>query len=138
MINIDATFYVQLINFIIALIVFNYLLVKPIREIIKKRAGVMGDLLTETEKFSEAAEAKMKNYEEALAEARKAGAEERVARKDEAVAEEKKILDAAMAEAQQTMKAARSEIADQTKTAMDSLKGQVESLADKAAAQILK
>lgn len=137
MINLDITMVVQFINFVITLVVLNILLVKPIREIIKKRAGVMADLVSDTERFTQSAEEKLKNYEAALDEARKAGTAERLRYKDEGQAQEKEIVSAASAQAHEALTAARSEIDSQSRTAMDSLKGQVDSLADKAVAKIL-
>lgn len=137
MINIDITLLVQFINFVITLFVLNILLVRPIRDILKKRAGAMADLVGETERFSQSAEEKLKNYEAALDEARKAGTAERLRYKDEGLAKEKEIMSAANAKAQEGLAAARSEIESQSQTAMKSLKGQVDKLAKKAVAKIL-
>lgn len=137
MIEIDITLVVQFINFVITLVVLNIILVRPIREIIKKRAGVMADLVGETERFTQTADEKLKNYEAALDEARKAGTSERLRYKDEGQSEEKEIVTAASTQAQQQLAQARSEIESQSKTAMDTLKSQVDSLADKAVAKIL-
>lgn len=137
MINIDITLLVQFINFVITLVVLNILLVRPIREIIKKRTGVMADLVSSTERFTQTADEKLKNYEAALDEARKAGTSERLRFKDEGQNQEKEIIAQASTKAQQQLSQARSEIDSQSKTAMDSLKSQVGSLADKAVAKIL-
>jgi len=137
MIEIDITLVVQFINFVITLVVLNILLVRPIREIIKKRTGVMADLVGSAERFTQTADEKLKNYEAALDEARKAGTAERLRFKDEGQSEEKAIIAKASASAQEQLTQARSEIDSQSKTAMESLKSQVDSLADKAVAKIL-
>ncbi len=137
MINLDITLFVQFINFVITLVVLNILLIKPIREVIKKRTGVMAGLVGETERFTQSAAEKLKNYEAALEEARKAGTEERLRFKAEAQTEEQKLIGAAGAEAQKKLAAARGEIETQSKDAMESLKGQVGALADKAVDKIL-
>ena len=137
MISLDITVLVQFINFIITLVVLNILLVRPIREVIKKRTGVMSGLMNETERFTQTAAEKLKNYQAALDEARKAGTTERLRFKDEALAEEKKLVSAAGADAQKTLSTARSEITAQSQEAMTSLKGQVPALAKKAVAKIL-
>lgn len=137
MINLDITLLVQFVNFIIVLVVLNILLVRPIREIIKKRAGVMDTLLSETETFTQSADEKLKNYEAALDEARKAGTAERLRFKDEGLEEEKKLVGAATQEAQESLASARGEIASQSDTAMSELKGKVDAMAEKAVAKVL-
>ena len=137
MIDIDVTFFFQLVNFLITLVVLNFLLVKPIRGIIQKRKEHMDAVLVESENFATQAEDKLKNYEAALSEARTAGTEERMKMKDEGVAEEQAIVGAATAEAQEVLQNARKDVADQVKAAMDSLKGQVDTFADKAVGKVL-
>ena len=137
MIDIDITIVVQLVNFIVTLFVLNFLLIRPIRGIIKQRAEAMSGMISEAENFTQNAEEKLKKYEAALAEARAAGVEERIRFKDEAVAEEKSILETAGKEAQDSLGAARTEISAQAKSALEGLKGQVGPLAQKAADKIL-
>jgi len=137
MINIDLTAVIQLINFLVSLAFLNYLLIKPIREIIGKRNKTMSSLLEEAEGFASKAETKMADYEKALAAARAAGADERIKLKGEASAAEKQLLEAAQQEASVALKAAREDVKAQTQTAMDSLRGQVDGLAQKAVAKIL-
>mgnify|MGYP001548089512 CR=1 FL=1 len=137
MINIDVTFFFQLVNFLIILILLNWVLIKPIREIIKKRQDHMDGMLVEAESFASDAEEKLKNYEAALAEARAAGTEERMKMKDKGVAEEQAIVGAATAEAQEVLQSARKDVTDQVKAAMDTLKGQVDAFADKAVGKVL-
>jgi len=137
MIEIDATFWVQLVNFIVSLIFLNFMLIKPIRGIIKKRSDSISSTLNETDSFANAAEAKIKNYEKALADARKQGAEQRMTLKDQGLKEEKHLVDSAGKGAQDALTAARSEIAKQVKVAMDSLKAQADALAQKAVGKVL-
>ncbi len=137
MINPDVTFFVQLINFIIILILLNLILIKPIRNIIKKRKETVSGMVGETESFVDSAEAKLKHYQEALAEAHKAGTQTRNALKDEAASEEKALVEGASKQAQQTIESARADVAQQAKAAMDTLKSQVSQLAEQAASRIL-
>lgn len=137
MIDLDLTFFFQLANFIGTLIVLNFLLIKPIRTIVKQRAGVVSGLLGDVDAFTKDAEGKLKNYEAALSEARIAGTNERLKLKSEATAEEKKLLDAATKQAQERLVAARAETAGQVKAAFEQLKASVGAMADKAAAKVL-
>ncbi len=137
MIDLNISFVIQLINFMITLFVLNAILVKPIREIIKKRADTMAQALSEAERFSEDAEAKIKNYEHALVEARANATAERNAKKEEGEQQEKSIMAEASADAQKTMQEARKEVAEQVDSALAGLKGQVDQLAQKAADRVL-
>lgn len=137
MIDLNYTFFVQFVNFIITLFVLNYLLVSPIREIIKKRKDMMGGLVGDTEKFTAAADEKLANYKKALDEARMQGADKRTSMKDEGAAEEKAILSAANQEAAETLKAERKAVDAEVESAMAGLKGQIDGLADKAVAKVL-
>ncbi len=137
MIDLDLTLVVQFINFLIVLVVLNYLLVKPIREIIKTRAESMAKTVEKTEQFTASATDKLKNYEVALAEARAAGTEARLRQKDEGLAEEKKLIEAATRESHDSLAAARKEIEAQSKGAIESLAAQVDDMAAKAVAKIL-
>ncbi|MFR8277100.1 MAG: ATP synthase F0 subunit B [Desulfovibrio fairfieldensis] len=57
MLDLNITLVFQLVNFFIAIFVLNILLIRPIREIIKKRNGVMDNLAGEADSFeSQAAE----------------------------------------------------------------------------------
>jgi F-type H+-transporting ATPase subunit b len=137
MINLDMTLVIQLINFLITLFVLNFLLVKPIRAKIRERAESIDAMTSEVEKFNEQAEGKLANYEEALAEARKAGTNERIKMKEAGEAEQDKIIADAQETAQADLGKARSEIESQTKAALETLRSQVDAMAAKAADKVL-
>lgn len=133
----DITFVIQAVNFLVALAIVYFMIIKPILGIIDKRNEHLAGMLADAESFSESAESKIKSYEAALLEARAAGTDERNKFKDEGVAEEKKLVEAAHKDAADTMAQARDTIAGEVKTAMESLKGQVDSLADKLTVKVL-
>lgn len=137
MIDLDYSFFIQLVNFIITLVILNLLLIDPIRKIIKKRQELMAEKLGRIEQFNGQADAKVKDYQAALDVARKQGIEVRKVKKDEGTAGEHKILSAAGEEAAATMKAARAEVASQATSARQKLVGEVEKYAQLATAKIL-
>ena len=51
MLDRNITLVFQLVNFFIALYVLNLLLIRPIREIIRKRKAVMDDMSGESESY---------------------------------------------------------------------------------------
>ena len=133
----DKTLLIQAVNFIVTIFVLNVLLIKPIREIIKKRKGLMADQLEKIESFNSSAEGKVADYEAQLTTARKEAGDIRNAMKDTATAEEQKLLSAAGAEASSTIQAARAEIKTQVRGAMDQLTKDVDKFAEAATGKIL-
>lgn len=137
MIDLNITMLFQLVNFLVTLVVLNALLIRPVREIIKQRQGKMAGLLGESEQFSGQAEAKIKNYEAILAQARSEAASERELARAAGQAREHDIVLAANKEAQDYLLKARADVSAQVATAMDSLRSQVGALAAKATAKVL-
>ncbi|WP_027177735.1 ATP synthase F0 subunit B [Maridesulfovibrio bastinii] len=137
MIDLDYSFLIQLANFLITLMVLNFLMFGPIREIIKRRGELMKGQMGKIEQFTEQADSKMKGYEKALDEARRAGLELRSEFKVQAQEEEQKILSVAGKDAAATMKAARNELSSEKGEAMKALAGQVDEFAQKVTAKVL-
>ena len=133
----DKTLFIQAVNFLVTIFVLNVLLIKPIREIIKKRKGLMADQLEKIEGFNSNAEGKVADYETQLAAARKEANDIRTAMKDEGTAEEQKLMSAAGEEASSTIQAARAEIKAEVKGAMDQLTKDVDKFAEAATGKIL-
>ncbi|BDU99974.1 hypothetical protein TDMWS_00600 [Thermodesulfomicrobium sp. WS] len=137
MIDLDSTFFVQLVNFLIILTVLNLLLFRPIRGILKKRAEVMAERLRAVEDFTAQAEAKMAGYRQALADARSEAQAVRAALKEEGIAVEANTLAAASEKAAAKLAAARQEIEAQKNAALAALQGQVAAFAKQVAAKVL-
>ncbi|WP_319582420.1 ATP synthase F0 subunit B [uncultured Pseudodesulfovibrio sp.] len=133
----DKTIFIQGLNFIVMIFLLNVVLIRPIREIIKKRKGLMSDQLEKIEGFNSSAAKKVADYEVQLAEARKAAGEIRNAAKDEGVAQEQAMLAEAGKEASSLIKANRAEIQSEVKTAMEQLTKDVYDYAEKATGKIL-
>jgi len=133
----DKTIFIQAVNFLVTIFVLNVLLIKPIREIIKKRKGLMADQLEKIEGFNKNAEGKVSDYETQLAAARKEANDIRSAMKDEGTAEEHKLMSVAGEEASGTIQAARAEIKAEVKGAMDQLTKDVDKFAEAATGKIL-
>ena len=51
MIDLNITLLIQLVNFLITLVVLNFLIIRPVRELIKKRNENMTRLINEAEKI---------------------------------------------------------------------------------------
>jgi len=137
MIDLDWTFFAQLVNFLVILTVLNLILFRPIRGIIKKRAEVMGEKLGSIEAFTSDAESKLENYKASLSGARVSAQQVRVEMKAEGSQAEASILAKAGAEAAEKVAAARKEIDGQKQAALKALRGQVSGYAKSVADKVL-
>lgn len=137
MIDLNYTFFVQLVNFLIILTVLNLILFRPIRGIIKKRAEVMSEKLGSIEDFAAKAEAKLESYKTALTGARVEAQQMRMSLKAEGVAKESSVLAEAGAEAAEKVAAARKDIDGQKQAALKVLRAQVSTYAKDVAGKVL-
>ncbi|MEA4855910.1 MAG: hypothetical protein AAGU21_21285 [Solidesulfovibrio sp.] len=137
MIDLNATFFVQAVNFLLILILLNVILIGPIRRMLKKRAEFIASQMEGIESFTTSADTKLKDYEAALDAARTAATAGRLSMKAEGQVKEKAILDAAGAEAAAKVQAARADIASQSEAANKALVAKVSGLASKAVAKVL-
>jgi len=137
MIDLDYTFFVQLVNFLVTLTVLNLILYRPIRGIIKKRAEVMSEKLHSIEGFAAEAEVKLVNYKNSLSSARMDAQGIRVALKDEGVTAEGELLAVAAGEAGAKLAAARKEIEAQKQAALKALRNEVSGYAKEVANKVL-
>jgi F-type H+-transporting ATPase subunit b len=137
MIRLDWTLFIQMANFLITLVVLNYLLIKPVREQIAARKALTSGYAADIEAFSSNASEKLSGYETALAEARVQAGAARESIKAQGAAQEQKIIQAAHADAHSYLQSSRAETAKDVQAAMNTLLAQVNNLADKAASRIL-
>lgn len=137
MINLDHTLFIQLVNFLITLVVLNYLLIKPVRNQIAERDTLIKSQSAEIETFTAEASQKIANYEKVLAEARSNASLAREALKADGGVKEQELIQTAHSEAQAYLQSSRQEVAKDAKTAMDSLLSQVNDFAAKAISKIL-
>lgn len=137
MIFLDFTLFIQLANFIIAIVVLNFLLIKPVREQIAARSALTAGYAADIDKFTDGASEKISTYERALAEARAQATLARDAIKADGNAKELELLQAAQAEASAFLHSSREDTAKQAKAAMTSLLSQVNAFADQAMKKIL-
>ncbi|MUM77440.1 hypothetical protein GKC30_07340 [Pseudodesulfovibrio sp. F-1] len=133
----DKTIFIQGVNFLVTIFVLNVLLIKPIREIISKRKGLMDDQMEKIDAFNSNAGKKLEDYESQLAAARKEANEIRSSMKLDATATEQALMSEAGAEAAGTIQAARAEIKTQVKGAMEQLTKDVNKFAEQATGKIL-
>ena len=74
MVDLNITLWIQLANFLVTLVVLNYLLISPIRKIIRKRKDNVEGLIGEIEAFTAEKQQLLDEYESELRKAREAAA----------------------------------------------------------------
>ncbi len=137
MIEINITAVIQLVNFLVTLVVLNFLLIRPVRNMIRQRKDMMEGLEREIGGFAEEAQNRLAAYEAALARARDEAGLRRKEARLEAVAEEKAILVRAGREAQGLMRAQQAAVRAEADAAYAALREQVPAYADAALARLL-
>ena len=88
MLDLNITLVFQLVNFFIALYVLNLLLIRPIREIIRKRKAVMDDMSGESESYEYQAEQRLSDYDNQLTRARQDAGQNREKAREAGAAEQ--------------------------------------------------
>ncbi len=119
MLDLNITLVFQLINFFIALFFLNWLLIKPIREIIKKRNGIMA---SEADNFVNEARERLANYEAELAKARQEAGQTREAGRNAGLEELAAIVGNAQQSAKQLLEENRKNIQGQAEIALSQLR----------------
>ena len=128
MINIDLSFVIQLINFLILILVLNVLLYKPIRKILAERQTRIAEAKARAESVDNDVQAKMAEYEAQLKSMKSGAADERGALVKEAQAEEATILEAARKDATDAIAAIKARVAQEAASARTLLQEQAKAL----------
>ncbi len=136
-IDLDITLLIQAANFLIAMLVLNFVMIRPIRDILRQRRELMNGLLKESEAFNSLADSRLNNYEAELDDARTSANAQKEQIRQQGVDSEQSILGAAQQEAQNLLQKSRKEINQSVEASMRVLRGQVDELAGKAVSRIL-
>jgi len=133
----DVSAIIQIINFIVLIILLNFLLYRPIRKIISQRKEKIQGLELSIETADDAAVEKDKAFVQGIKEARVKGMQEKDALLQEAGEEEKRILEQINSKAQAELTEVRSKIAVDMDSAKDALSKQVDEFANAISKKIL-
>ncbi|MDL2314002.1 ATP synthase F0 subunit B [Desulfovibrio sp. OttesenSCG-928-C14] len=136
-IDLDITLFIQMLNFVIALVVVNCLIVKPIREVLRQRRASLEQLKSDGDGYLDRAEKRLGDYEAELAGAReKADTQKELIRK-EGLDKESAIAGAAQAEAQSILQNSRKELEGEAAQALAALRAQAPEMARRVVARVL-
>ncbi len=137
MINIDVSVIYQMINFLVLLIVLNFILYRPIRNVIRQRQREFQELQAEIEKFHRDRELRIKELEENLKEARQQGLEEREKLREEALTEERRIIEEISTKVEKEIREFQGKLSEEMKQVREQLMGQIEVFSKELASKIL-
>jgi F-type H+-transporting ATPase subunit b len=137
MLDINITAIIQVVNFFIAVIVLNYLLIRPIRGIIQQRKTKMDDMLASAETFTYAANEQLAQYESSLSRARQEAALARADARADALRNQQELVAEAGKRAQEQFAQAKESLLKEMQSARADLAKQVKPLAAKTVDRML-
>jgi F-type H+-transporting ATPase subunit b len=127
-INLDITFIIQIINFLVLMLVLNIVLYKPIRKLLADRAAEIAGGQEKAAALDAEVQDKMALYEIKLRDAKLKATEERGVMKKDAQGQEAVILDAARKEANASLAELKGKVEKEAAQARDYLKEQTRML----------
>ena len=103
MLDINITALIQALNFFIAVIVLNWLLIRPVRDILRQRKAKMDELLTSAQSFVRSADEQLAAYEDSLSLARREASQARAGARADALNEQQALVTEAGKRAQEQL-----------------------------------
>ncbi|MDR2696084.1 MAG: ATP synthase F0 subunit B [Deltaproteobacteria bacterium] len=137
MLDINITAIIQVVNFFVAVIVLNYLLIRPVRDIIRARKAKMDDMLASAEAFSASADEQLASYEGSLGRARQEAALSRSDARADALREQQALVAEAGKRAQEQFAQAKAALLKDMQSVRAALTKQVKPLAAKAVGRMI-
>jgi F-type H+-transporting ATPase subunit b len=120
---------VQLANFLILLVILNFLLFKPVLRVLDEREGLVKESAELKSRLGGLADENIQEYETKLYSAKQEAMGIRATFRNEAVGEYRKILQQARDEGSVELEKARKKIADQAEVSRQALQSEANSLA---------
>ena len=137
MIELNWTIFLQFANFLLLLLVLNFLLYRPFRRILRERQQAMDGSYQRARDLEEQVNQKMASYQQQLQEAKLKGHQERLQLRQKAMEEEGRLLGENRSRATDQIQAIRSQVAEEMESARRALKSQTETLAGQIAGKVL-
>ncbi len=137
MLDINFTFFVQFLNFLVLMFILNVLLFKPVIAFMARRKAMIDQTLEEGRTAETVADETLKRYRDILAGARN-DADARFTEAQAAVEEKRRErLAEAEKQAGEAIVAAMGSLRQASEEAMEDLRGHAESLAEEIAGRVL-
>ena len=137
MINLDLSFVIQLINFLVLILILNVFLYKPIRKVLSERKDQLSGAKARAAQVDEDVARQMTDYEERLRAMKAETGAERGELKKDAQAQEAAILEKARAEAAQSLETIKAKVAKEATEARALLQEQAKALSGEICEKVL-
>lgn len=137
MIDLNITLLIQLVNFLVTLVVLNHLLIRPVRDIIRRRKDTVHNLHQHIADFTTKADMALAHYDAALARTREEATLIRKQAKAEAEALERDLLAVAGKDAQACLQEAQAAVRIEANKARDVLRQDIPAMAKAAVEKLL-
>ena len=137
MINIDGSLFIQIVNFLLIMILLNYVLYRPIRGILKERRAKFEAFESSIGDLTARADGRVKEIETQLVEARRDGFNRKDEIKNLGVEEEKKIIEAASGQAEAEVQKIQDQITGEITQARNQLKAEIDMFSKELAEKVL-
>lgn len=128
MITLDLAFIFQLVNFLILMLVLNFLLYRPLRRVMAERDNDIKGARSKAAEVDREVQERIAEYETRLREVKSGVSQERAGLKQEALAQESAILEKARKEAAESVSAIKAKVAQEAAEATKILQEQAQAL----------
>ncbi len=137
MIDINVSLFIQMANFLIFLFLMNFVLYRPIRQIVAQRKKLISEKQEGIESLEAQSKAALLQYDRSLQDARKTGAQRIEELKAAGYEQEKELLRQSSEQTAATVQQLREKIKNDIAVARKELKHQVKSFSVDLAQKIL-
>ena len=137
MIDLDITLVIQLVNFLVTLVVLNYLLIRPIRGIMRKRQETLDHFAEEASQLNARAEKAMADYQHALDDAHEDGIALREMEREESEEARQAMLAAATSEANEHIRDAAYATAAEVAHSRDAIRAELPEIVQSIVAKLV-
>ncbi len=137
MIDINSSLLIQLANFIVLLIILNFILFKPIRQIMQEREQGISAALGDAKNAQERLQKQLEQYNASLAEAKQKAAAIYNAIYQQGLDAQRDMISAERAKAGQALDKARSEIVSASAAARADLRKEADRLSQEITSKLL-
>jgi F-type H+-transporting ATPase subunit b len=136
-INLDLSFVIQLINFLVLILILNVFLYKPLRKVLAERKDLLSGAKARAAQVDEDVARQMAEYEERLKAMKAETGAERGELKKEAQTQETAILEKARTEATQSLESIKAKVAKEAAEARALLQEQAKALSGEICEKVL-
>jgi len=137
MVDINISFLIQLVNFLVLLVALNYILFKPIRAIMAERAQTISGAFADAKTAQERAQSLLEQYNASLAEAKQKAAAAYNMLYQQGLDAQRDMIAAERTRASGQLDNARAEIAAASTAARAELRSETEKIAKDISAKLL-